>query len=124
MASNTDRQTRPRIILCGGRDLINHVAFGHAMDVFMQLHGMPRIVIEGGAKGADTLAREWAKYQGIQLIEVPANWNREGLSAGPKRNQLMLDLLEPDMVVAFPGGPGTADMVRRAKAAGVFVYEV
>jgi hypothetical protein len=30
----------------------------------------------------------------------------------------------PDLVVAFPGGRGTADMVRRAKAAGCEVLEV
>lgn len=42
-----------------------------------------------------------------------------GKAAGPIRNQRMLDEGKPDLVVAFPGGRGTADMVRRAKAAGV-----
>jgi len=29
----------------------------------------------------------------------------------------------PDIVLAFPGGTGTADMMRRARAAGVRVVE-
>lgn len=36
----------------------------------------------------------------------------------------MLDLAKPDVVVAFKGGRGTADMVRRAREAGVKVIEV
>lgn len=47
-----------------------------------------------------------------------------GKAAGPIRNQHMIDTAKPDLVVSFPGGAGTADMVRRAKAAGVRVIEV
>jgi len=53
-----------------------------------------------------------------------ANWRTHGKAAGPIRNQQMLDEGRPHLVVAFPGGTGTADMVRRAKAAGVPVMEV
>ena len=44
-------------------------------------------------------------------------------AAGPKRNQQMLDEAKPDMVVAFPGGKGTAHMRQIAKAAGVPVWQ-
>jgi hypothetical protein len=54
----------------------------------------------------------------------PADWTRHGKAAGPKRNQLMLDKEKPDLVIAFPGGKGTADMVARAKAQGFKVMEV
>jgi len=53
-----------------------------------------------------------------------ANWAGLGRKAGPIRNQEMLDQGRPNMVVAFPGGRGTADMVRRARGAGVEVIEV
>ena len=53
----------------------------------------------------------------------PADWIRHGRAAGPIRNEQMLREGCPDLVVAFhddPGlGRGTADMVRRALAAGV-----
>jgi hypothetical protein len=36
----------------------------------------------------------------------------------------MLDEGKPDLVVAFPGGGGTKDMITRALGAGVSVHEV
>lgn len=81
-------------------------------------------IIEGGAKGADFLARVWAKFLHIPYIEFPADWKKYGKAAGPIRNQQQLDEGKPDIVVAFPGDRGTADMVRRAKKAGVEVIEV
>jgi hypothetical protein len=48
-----------------------------------------------------------------------ADWDRYGLAAGPKRNQRMLDEYSPEFGVAFPGGRGTADMIRRLRAASV-----
>jgi hypothetical protein len=51
-----------------------------------------------------------------------ADWRR-GKRAGPERNQRMLDEGRPDEVWAFHTdtalGKGTADMVRKARAAGV-----
>ena len=52
----------------------------------------------------------------------PAQWDVYGRRAGPIRNQEMIDEGKPDGVVAFPGGKGTADMVRRAEAAGLKVW--
>jgi hypothetical protein len=36
----------------------------------------------------------------------------------------MLDEWQPDGVIAFPGGRGTADMTRRAKESGLKVWEI
>jgi hypothetical protein len=47
-----------------------------------------------------------------------------GKTAGPLRNQRMLDEGKPDLVVAFPGGGGTKDIVRRAVKAGLALHEV
>ena len=41
-----------------------------------------------------------------------------------KLEQIMLDEGKPDLVVAFPGGRGTADMIRKAEGAGVPVVTV
>ena len=84
----------------------------------------PCVLIHGAARGADEGAARWAKSEGIASRAYPANWRKHGKAAGPIRNQQMLDDGRPDFVVAFPGGRGTADMVRRAHAAGVPVYEV
>jgi hypothetical protein len=47
-----------------------------------------------------------------------------GKGAGPRRNKQMIEEGNPDLVIAFPGGRGTADMINRARAAGVRVIEV
>lgn len=86
-----------------------------------ELHCSRRVtvIVSGCARGADTLGIEWAEANGIEVARFPADWHTHGRAAGPIRNQQMLDEGKLDLVVAFPGGRGTADMVRRAKAAGI-----
>jgi len=91
------------------------------------------VVIEGGAPGIDFIAGGIADAMGIKHTEIKADWLKHGKSAGPKRNQLMLDELlsyartdgADISVLAFhsdlANSKGTGDMVRRAKAAGVDV---
>jgi hypothetical protein len=67
------------------------------------------------------LAADWAEKEGVCCETYPADWYTHGKAAGPIRNQKMLDDAFPDVVLAFPGGRGTADMVRRAEKVGVTV---
>jgi hypothetical protein len=80
-------------------------------------------VAQGGARGADALAGQWAQDRGVSQKRIPAEWIKHGRAAGHIRNAYML-LEKPDLVIAFPGGTGTADMVRQAKKAGVCVVEI
>jgi hypothetical protein len=82
-------------------------------------------MIRGRLSGVDALAEEWAIHNELPYIGVPALWSAQGKGAGPIRNQLIVDseLIRPDICVAFPGGRGTADMVRRCMAAGISVLE-
>ena len=77
------------------------------------------MVVHGGARGADSLAEQWANYMEFPSIRNPAPWKRMGKRAGISRNESMLQMWEPDLVVAFPGGTGTDDMVKRAVDAGI-----
>jgi hypothetical protein len=76
--------------------------------------------MQGGARGADALAKEWAMTKAD--LEIKADWKKYGPAAGPIRNQQMLDW-GPDLVVAFAGGKGMAGMVALARAASVPVIE-
>ena len=110
------------ILVCGGRDFTDWDVVRRALDPY--LDAIPHTLITGGARGADALAEQYATEFGWRVEVYPANWKRDGKAAGPIRNQQMLDEAAPNVVVAFPGGRGTADMVRRARAAGVEVVEV
>ena len=46
-------------------------------------------IVEGGAKGVDSMAREWAEARGISVTEIKADWTKYGRAAGPKRNDTM-----------------------------------
>lgn len=113
-----------RILVCGGRDFSDRSLVFHILDLEALEHDI-HAVIQGGASGADKLAREWCyQRQSIRMWNFPADWKKHGKAAGPIRNQQMLDEGKPTKVFAFPGGRGTADMIRRAKAAGVPVYMI
>lgn len=112
-----------RVLVCGGRDFANEAYIWRSLD---RLHAEKPItaLMQGGARGVDTIAGAWARTKPeIQRFVCRADWEKHGKAAGPKRNARMLEW-EPDLVVAFPGGRGTADMVRRAEAAGVPVKRV
>lgn len=104
-----DRLDSLRVLVCGGRDYYGDV------ECLKQIPGVVDIVIHGGAKGADSRAGAWFESRGIHTAVVKALWDFYDKPAGRKRNVAML-LLRPDYCVAFPGGRGTADMVRRFKA--------
>lgn len=112
-----------RVLVCGGRDYDDVT---HLHDVLNAVHAAYPIgvLISGMATGADADAAEWAKDLAIALEPYPADWYAHGSAAGPIRNQRMLDEGQPDLVIAFPGGKGTADMCARAKRYGVKVVKM
>lgn len=117
-----------RAIVCGGR---RYGVKDEAARLFMfrTLAGLHErhhftTIIEGGAPGADASAATFGKMNGIPVVTFKADWDAHGPAAGPIRNREMLLRGKPDMVIAFPGDAGTADMVRQAKDAGVPVSEI
>lgn len=111
-----------KVIVCGGREYDDEQ---RAFSVLDERHAeVPfTLVIQGNARGADTLGRMWAEARCIPCLCVPANWDRDGRAAGPIRNRKMLDC-KPHLVIAFPGGRGTANMVKQAKDADVPVLQI
>jgi hypothetical protein len=110
------------VLVCGGRDYADVRALNEALDAIHREINVTRL-IHGAARGADSLGSAWARSRGIPAIAFPADWNKDGKAAGFVRNARMLREGGPDLVVAFPGGRGTAHMVSLAKAAGVPVRQ-
>lgn len=111
-----------KVLVCGGRDFNDGMTLGSWLGGINNKRPIT-LIIEGGAKGADNLARMYAEFANIPCDTYPADWDNLGKKAGPIRNQQMLDEGKPDLVVAFPtkNSRGTWDMVERARKAGVEV---
>jgi hypothetical protein len=124
------------VLVTGGRDYRDRDEVWRRLDLLRERHGV-RLLIEGGATGADRLAREWAKARGVAWHTEEARWSnaerpgavvrrrRDGTpydaAAGGVRNQRMAEMA-PDVCCEFPGGTGTADCVGRVKGAGVALW--
>ncbi len=86
------------------------------------------LVLHGGARGADAAIGRAAQQLGWSALVMPAQWQLHGRAAGPIRNRELLEQaiakavahtspgsLASVLVVAFPGGAGTASLVREAR---------
>jgi len=109
-----------KLLVCGGRNFRDYDLLRETLD---KIEGTVELA-HGGASGADSMAGTYASARGWDVSVFQADWRTHGRAAGPKRNQRMLDEFKPDLVIAFPGGYGTADMVKRANKAGVFVQRI
>lgn len=106
-------------LVCGGRDFTDMELMTRELD-----DRPVSAIVHGDCRGADRLAGEWAKLRGHPEIIVPANWKFYDKEAGFIRNTWMLKLIPFHVVLAFPGGGGTANMVAQARQIGVPVKEI
>ena len=112
-----------RIIVCGGRDYDDAARIRRVLQKVWAKHPGATLV-QGGARGADRLAREWARANAVPFEEYPADWERDGVRAGFTRNKKMIELPGVIGVVAFPGGPGTAMMKTLTRARKIPLYDL
>lgn len=112
-----------RALVCGDRNWTNRARLDWVLGIMNVT-----AVIEGEAKGADTMAREWADAHQTLVHPFPADWAKYGKSAGPVRNREMLSIGKPERVIAFhndiKNSKGTANMIEQAKRSGVPVVLV
>src|SRR5437867_12339286 len=105
-----------RVLVCGGRDYND---FKTVQEVLHRLHEQTPFscVIHGAARGDDTLAGLWAKHNEVPVETYEAAGSRYGRAAGMIRHEQKLHERGPELLVAFPGGVGTARMLRMARKA-------
>jgi len=119
------------VLVTGGRAYSDEYTLCDALDRIEELCDLAQLhmtVVQGGATGADRIARQWAWDNNKRCITERAKWGRPPPNhdrlAGFKRNQRMIDKHHPDICVAAPGGNGTADMVSRCETASIPVIEI
>ena len=116
------------IVAGGGRDLIWPQARIDTA-LLQRSGGRPvHLLLHGGARGADRAIGRAAHQLGWRVQSLAADWRRYGRRAGPIRNRRLLEqaLVEAQahtspafsasvLVIAFPGGAGTASLVQQAR---------
>lgn len=104
-----------RILVCGGR---KYEDADHVYRVLAEYCRGPVTIVHGAALGADALAVKAAQKLRYPIEGYPADWKLHHKLAGPIRNAEMIDS-GVDLVIAFAGGAGTRDTVRRAEKAQI-----
>lgn len=88
-----------KVVICGCRDFQNY-KFLKEKCLYLLQNKMPDvIIISGAAPGTDALGEQFADEFGLDVDLHPADWDRYGKSAGPRRNEEMVKLC--DGVIAF-----------------------
>ena len=102
------------ILICGDR---YYTDCKKIQEYLNTLDPLQDVIIHGAARGADSLAGNLATSMKMRVLEFPAKWEEFNKSAGPIRNQQMIDEGHPDLVVYFHDNidvsKGTKDMVDR-----------
>lgn len=114
-----------KVLVCGSRGFTSKRMIGAVLDGLND--GRPLTIIHGAARGADSIAGEWAAHRGVAVEKYPADWSAHGRRAGYIRNAQMLDEGKPDVVLAFmvpEGSKGTQMMVDLARKAGVPTFVI
>lgn len=107
--------------IVGYRDFLDYTLFTIFVEKVVNVKTIDAI-ISGGARGADALAKRYAKENNIKLVEYLPDWDAYGRSAGPRRNTQIVEA--SDVLVAFlsPRSVGTRDSIKKARARGIPVH--
>jgi len=112
-----------KILVCGDRNWTHREYLEQVLIALGCEYGYPYTIIQGGARGADTMAFYFARDRGLLCETYRAEWTLYGRAAGAIRNAEMLKDGKPDLVVAFhndlENSKGTKNMVSIARKAGV-----
>ena len=77
------------LLVAGSRNFDNYDLLEETIDYSLRYRTEPICIVSGGARGADTLAKQYAINRGFSYMEFPADWNKYGKSAGYIRNEEM-----------------------------------
>jgi hypothetical protein len=109
-----------RVLVTGGRNYDNVKRVENVLDI-CHIRFPDLQIIQGGAKGADFIAKSWAQKRNVSCVTYNADL-KLGKKAGILRNITMLDEGNPDIVLAFPGGTGTKHMIEISKKKGIKTF--
>ena len=108
-----------KIIIAGSRTFNDYKKLCKVCDNILQDQNNIEIVSGAYYRGADKLGEQYAKEKGYKTTRFPADWNKFGKAAGPKRNHQMADYAEA--LIAFWNGKsrGTQNMIQLSRKYGL-----
>ncbi|MGP0016013.1 DUF2493 domain-containing protein [Pseudomonas sp.] len=112
-----------RVLICAGRYYLNAAMCRKVLEAYHQTRKIS-VLIHGGNQFLGSEVEDWARENGTHLVRYPSNWQLYGKQAERRRNQFMLMDSEPDLVIAFPGGHDTEELVSRARAMGIGILSL
>jgi hypothetical protein len=114
-----------RIGITGGRDYANEAKVRHVLDLAYSRLEDKMFLVVGCARGADKHARTWAAdtLPPDQYEIYKADWDTYGKAAGHLRNKEMATS-GLKLLIAFPGGTGTANMKKQCADLGIKILEI
>lgn len=77
------------------------------------------IIVSGTARGADKLGERYADNNGYDVIEMPADWDKYGKSAGYKRNEHMAQISDAAVIFWDGESKGTKHMIDLSEKHGL-----
>jgi hypothetical protein len=107
-----------KVLVTGSREYLDSEAMEKAFDEHIPEEKV--LLIHGQCRGADMTADKIARARNWWVATCPADWT-QGKRAGMRRNEKMLRMFEPDLVIAFPSvdSVGTYHMIMLAEKAGI-----
>lgn len=113
-----------KLIIAGSRDI--RVSSDELFEIIEKLGILYDIkeIVSGCATGIDTNAIAFAQQYGIKLKKFPANWERYGKLAGPRRNLEMANYASALLLIWDGKSKGSRNMLARMNGMKKTVYEV
>lgn len=105
-----------RLLVCGGRHFDDAALVEYELGRLHQSAPIT-VIVHGGATKLGAAAETWARRHEIHVVRYPANFSL-GRRGDGARDSFMLEDGRPEMLLVFPGGRRTADLLRRARAFG------
>ena len=96
-----------KLMVCGSRGITNEQFVFNAIDEYVAELNDDVIIIEGEARGVDSIAKKWALTHNKQIMSFPAQWDLYGKSAGFRRNYDMVKACDYCLVLWDGQSKGT-----------------
>lgn len=114
-----------KIVVTGYREAANVAGLFEALYAVKAAATIDHVGV-GDARGPDSWTQTWCLVNNIPYTTFRANWKEFPRRAGIIRNQLMIDLVRPDLVIAVlhPLSRGARHCARYARSLGIEVQEL